>query len=367
MSRLHADDQYDFSDGYFADLRSSLGDKLHLCTVTAPDGRTASAGLFTACSGIVQYHLGGTGEEFLPLAPSKLMFDFMRRWGKEQGNRVLHLGGGVGAKQDSLFEFKAGFSDLKADFFTYRMVLDEERYEELLRLFRARGGAPGGDCTRFFPAYRQGISAAGTPDRGPVIVLGGGGHAKVAISALRSCGYSVTEVYDEDPAKAGRKVLDVPIKGDFSLVPDNEDIRAVVAIGDNHVRQKVALRFKRLKWLTVVHPKAHVDPSARLGEGTVVFAGAVVHPDAVIGCHTIVNTSASIDHDCVVGDFAHVAPGARLAGSVRLGDGVLMGVGSATIPGVSVGNWSVVGAGGVVVKDLPANVVAVGAPAKPRR
>jgi maltose O-acetyltransferase len=46
------------------------------------------------------------------------------------------------------------------------------------------------------------------------------------------------------------------------------------------------------------------------------------------------------------------------ADSVWLGGGVIVG------PGVSIGENTVVGAGAVVVRDLPANVLAVGNPAR---
>jgi maltose O-acetyltransferase len=47
-----------------------------------------------------------------------------------------------------------------------------------------------------------------------------------------------------------------------------------------------------------------------------------------------------------------------VADNVWLGGGVIVG------PGVSIGENTVVGAGAVVVRDLPANVIAVGNPAR---
>lgn len=49
---------------------------------------------------------------------------------------------------------------------------------------------------------------------------------------------------------------------------------------------------------------------------------------------------------------------------ITLGDNVWLGGGVIVCPGVSIGENTVVGAGSVVVRDLPANVVAVGNPAK---
>lgn len=49
---------------------------------------------------------------------------------------------------------------------------------------------------------------------------------------------------------------------------------------------------------------------------------------------------------------------------IVLGDNVWLGGGVVVCPGVTIGDNTVVGAGAVVTKDLPANVVAVGNPAR---
>ena len=49
---------------------------------------------------------------------------------------------------------------------------------------------------------------------------------------------------------------------------------------------------------------------------------------------------------------------------ITIGDNVWLGGGAIVCPGVTIGENTVVGAGAVVTKDLPANVVAVGNPAR---
>ncbi len=132
MARVDAADYYHFPDRYFVDLREVLGERLHLLVVEHDD-RVAAAALFTECSGIVQYHLGGTRDAFLADAPMKLLFHFASVWFKERGARVLHLGGGVGSEQDSLFHFKAGFSSERARFHSWRLVTAPQAYDELGR------------------------------------------------------------------------------------------------------------------------------------------------------------------------------------------------------------------------------------------
>jgi sugar O-acyltransferase (sialic acid O-acetyltransferase NeuD family) len=200
-----------------------------------------------------------------------------------------------------------------------------------------------------------------------VIVLGGGGHAKVVISSLRLAGYVVGAAYDDDPLKHGRTVAGVPVLGPIAHAPDEPERRYVAAIGDNRLREQVVKRFHRAEWVTVVHPSAVVDPSVVVGAGSTILAGAIIQAESRIGHHVIVNTAASVDHDCEVDDFAHLAPGSRLGGSVRVGRCAFAGIGASVLPGGRLGDDSVLGAGGVLLRDLPEGTVAVGVPATPIR
>ncbi len=67
-----------------------------------------------------------------------------------------------------------------------------------------------------------------------------------------------------------------------------------------------------------------------------------------------------------------VEPGPRrdkleAARPIAIGDNVWLGGGVIVCPGVTIGDNSVIGAGAVVTRDIPANVVAVGNPARPVR
>jgi maltose O-acetyltransferase len=63
-------------------------------------------------------------------------------------------------------------------------------------------------------------------------------------------------------------------------------------------------------------------------------------------------------------DAAERASGWELAHPISIGSGSWLGGGVIIGPGVTVGERTVVGAGAVVVRDLPADVVAVGNPAR---
>jgi hypothetical protein len=149
MARLQADQFYRFPGEYFRDLRAVLGDRLHLCSVFDAAGEFACGALLTENQGIVQYHLSGTTDKYLSCSPSKLMLHEMTLWAKRGGYRIFHLGGGLGAQADSLLHFKAGFSSLRAEFMTCRLIYDADRYVYLCGQLQSAALSDN-----YFPQYR---------------------------------------------------------------------------------------------------------------------------------------------------------------------------------------------------------------------
>jgi hypothetical protein len=156
MRRVNADAGYFFSRDYFRRLKLVLGDNLHLGTVRLGDA-TVCAGLFSEVCGIVQFHLAGRRDTVNSSAPMKLLTHFVRRWAKQRGNRVFHLGGGLSARKDSLFFFKSGFSKVRGVFLTWRAVIDDDAYRALVAEGGKRAGAPCQAADDYFPAYRQSL------------------------------------------------------------------------------------------------------------------------------------------------------------------------------------------------------------------
>jgi hypothetical protein len=155
MSRNRAASSYGLSLDDALRLREELGDHIHLL-VTRLDGAVVGAGLFTEFDRIVQAHLVGTDESQHRLSPLKVMLDDARMWARRRGNRILHLGGGRGGREDSLLAFKGRFSPRRHAFHTGRWILDPAGYAELAdrrSIAAAERGLAVGD-PGWFPAYR---------------------------------------------------------------------------------------------------------------------------------------------------------------------------------------------------------------------
>jgi len=130
MHRAKALEYYFFDKQYFLLLKKYFGKNLKLF-VAEYDGQIIGSGLFSICNSIVQYHLGGINPDFSKISPLKIILDEVRIWATGQKAKLFHLGGGVGSYEDSLYNFKAGFSDRYHQFYVWKLVVNPSIFEEL--------------------------------------------------------------------------------------------------------------------------------------------------------------------------------------------------------------------------------------------
>ena len=205
----------------------------------------------------------------------------------------------------------------------------------------------------------------------PVIILGGGDHAKVLINALRASSIKMLGVIDKDPARHNTFIMSVPVLGDDSVLDRHrpESVLLVNGIGSINVSHNRAMVYESFKkkgysFISVLHPSTVVASGVILGEGAQIMAGAIIQPGSRIGANAIINTHVTVDHDCEIGDHVHLAPGVTLSGCVRVGSKTHIGTGAIIIQGISIGMNCMVAAGAVVVSDVPNGLFVAGLPAR---
>jgi hypothetical protein len=148
MRRVGASDYYFFPPSHLHTLCRALGDRAHLAVAVA-DGELLGGNLFFEYRGFMHTYLQATRDGQTHYA-DKLLYDEVRRWGRDHGNTVFHLGGGLGGAHDSLFAYKAAFAEGRHDFHTWRVVTDPDAYEDLLE-----PGVPAeSTMSGRFPPYR---------------------------------------------------------------------------------------------------------------------------------------------------------------------------------------------------------------------
>lgn len=158
MKRVDADDCYFFETDYYHKLLSSedIDSSLMLCKHNETQEIIAGA-IFLKTGDIVQYHLSGLSEEYFELNPIKLIIDEMRIQATHKGFTHFNLGGGLGSKEDSLFQFKSSFSKNYKTFKIWKYIVNEDIYK-ILAENHLKTQLKNEDLDKgYFPAYRAPI------------------------------------------------------------------------------------------------------------------------------------------------------------------------------------------------------------------
>ncbi|MBN2342402.1 MAG: NeuD/PglB/VioB family sugar acetyltransferase [Deltaproteobacteria bacterium] len=207
-----------------------------------------------------------------------------------------------------------------------------------------------------------------------LIILGTAGNCLEIADAVRAVAttggeYELAGFLDDSPAMQGTQVMGAPVLGTLFDAPTFTDCVFVNGIGStaNFARKQQIIETTQLpidKFVTVIHPKADVASTARLGLGTVVLANSTIGANAQLDSHVLVLAGSTIGHDCRIGANAIIASGVVLCGNVIVNANSYVGAGACVRGGVTIHSESLVGLGSVVIDDVAPQTVVCGNPAR---
>lgn len=205
-----------------------------------------------------------------------------------------------------------------------------------------------------------------------LIIYGTGGFARevhqiVEDLNLEKSRWNFLGFLDDNQSNHGKTIHDFPVLGGLDWLAKNPAVNVSIGVGQTAAKRAICKRIRAQganPFATLIHPRAWIGNRVVIGEGTIICAGTLITTDIQIREHVILNLGCTVGHDTSIEPYVTVAPSANISGAVHIGEGSDLGTNCTIIQGLSIGEWTIVGAGAVVVRDLPANVTAVGNPAK---
>lgn len=197
------------------------------------------------------------------------------------------------------------------------------------------------------------------------IVIVGAFHEIIELCEL--CGYTIVGFVDN---KLQGEYYGYPVLGTdkdaYNLYHEHPHCDIVISPDKPAVRLRLSKLYADagFDFATVVSPKANISRTAHIGKGTLIQSGVNISCAAQIGNFVRLNTNVNVMHNTIVGDFATVAPNAVLLGYVNVGMSAYIGANSTILPRMIIAAAATVGAGAVVTRNVAAQTIVKGVPAK---
>lgn len=199
-----------------------------------------------------------------------------------------------------------------------------------------------------------------------IVIVGAGGFGREVLQYVRDtftdpAEFRVKGFLDDHGETAGVD-LGADLLGDTLGYDVRGSDRFLVAVGNPAHRRSLSCRLaaRGAQFLTLVHPRAYVARTARLGAGCIICPFATVGNVAQLGEQVVLTFYASVGHDARVGAYAVLSPYSVTNGGSVLGEGAFLGARATVNPGKRVGANAKVTAGAVVYHDVPDNALARG-------
>lgn len=207
-----------------------------------------------------------------------------------------------------------------------------------------------------------------------LLLVGAGGLGREAAEAVHAVNavretWSLIGFLDDDPAKHGTVIGGLRVLDRIDAVEAYPSAQLLLCPvrPDNYVTRRLLadrLGLDDERYATVVHPTATVGTTCAVGPGSLLLAHVDLTADVSVGRHVVIMPQVVLTHDVRVDDCATLGAGVRLGGGCHVSEGAYVGSGSCVREMIHVGRWAMIGMGSVVTRDIPAERLWWGAPAR---
>jgi len=205
-------------------------------------------------------------------------------------------------------------------------------------------------------------------DKESVVIYGAGKGASTLYEAISSNKNYNVVCFVDDKQSHVNKLFSLPVLHSSLLEKLREEgvenAACEIMNGKTRIRIKNHVEGLGFQLINVVHPKAFISDSVKMGNGNFIKSTAVIETNTIIGDCCIIDNGVIVAHDNQIGNGCHIAPGAALGSSISIKDFSVVGIGASISTNVSIGRNCIISAGTSVMTDIPDYSIVEGVPGK---
>ena len=204
-----------------------------------------------------------------------------------------------------------------------------------------------------------------------IYILGVGRNTEVYIDLVEACGFKPAGLYHYNDERIGESIHGVKILDTNENLFGTNSLEGkyfAISVGDIKIRNDINSKIRQLggQIPKLIHPNANVSKYSIVEEGVVINANSIVQAGAIVKKDTVITYNVTIAHTSVIGECCQITAGSIIGAYVSVHNFVFIGMGSIILSSKVkyIGKNAIIGAGSVVTKNVEANTVVAGNPAK---
>lgn len=145
-----------------------------------------------------------------------------------------------------------------------------------------------------------------------------------------------------------------------------QSAKFIVAIGDNHIREKLTLKFISLGGVNTNHisQKATIYKHCKIAkEGVIILPEVIISNGCNIGTGSVIYCNSSLGHNSKIGNYSLIS-GNTCMSNCEIGDYVFIGIGTSIKPTSKIANNAYIGSGSNIINNIQEYALAYGNPAR---
>ena len=189
-----------------------------------------------------------------------------------------------------------------------------------------------------------------------ILIYGAGGFGKTIYSILSQ--YFDNIEFADDKKKIGTKIINnIKLKYNLKLLIKKKiKYKICLAIGyktwDRRLKIIDQLKKKEYEFLSFIHPKSIISPTAKIREGAFINQGTNISENVTVHENSFIDIGVMIGENSIISQNCYLAAGTNICGNTKIMKNSFIGANSLILDNIKIGTNCFINAGSIITRSI---------------